>query len=89
MFGSIRTYVRDHILPIQLPPIVSSKQMGRNLTKLVLPIITFVALGKIQGAEAGFGLFSVCMAACLTSTGGAFPPACVQLCVTTLAMGPV
>ncbi|MEK7340278.1 MAG: hypothetical protein AABZ92_06175, partial [Verrucomicrobiota bacterium] len=44
------------------------------------------ALSSVPTADAGFGLFALCMSACLaagTGTGGAFWPMCVAICCPT------
>ncbi|KAG8173337.1 hypothetical protein JTE90_025372 [Oedothorax gibbosus] len=42
------------------------------------------AMSSIPTADAGFGLFALCMSTCLASTGGAFPPMCWAICCGTV-----
>lgn len=71
---------------------VGAKYITSKLTpsKLVKAGVLFGAvqvISSVPGADAGFGLFHICMAACLaagTGTGGAFWPMCVAICCPTV-----
>ena len=75
-------------------PIFETMQVGANYvaSKITLSKITKAgvlfgavqALSSVPGADAGFGLFALCMSTCIASTGGAFPPMCWAICCGTV-----
>ena len=66
-------------------PLPSVSQMIKNIQRIAIPLILLGAATYTPKAEAGFGFFTVCMAACTAATGGALVPACVAACVASLA----
>ncbi|PWU14882.1 MAG: hypothetical protein C5B45_03785 [Chlamydiae bacterium] len=77
-------------------PIFETMQVGANYiaskltpSKLVKAGVLFgavQAVSSVPGADAGFGLFALCMSTCLAAaggTGGAFWPMCVAICCPT------
>lgn len=61
------------------------REMAAKIKMVAIPAILTVGAYSVGEAEAGFGFFTVCMAACTAATGGALVPACVAACVGTLA----
>lgn len=54
--------------------------MARKCTSIALPLIGLVALNGIPTVSAGPAAYASCVAICLASTLGAFPPACAAAC---------
>ena len=75
-------------------PVFETMQAGANYIAGKLTPSKLVTVGVLVGAvkamssiptaDAGFGLFALCMSACLASSGGAFPPMCWAICCGTV-----
>lgn len=72
---------------------ISDRLKPKNLLKVgcvVAPIFTALQMASnVPGADAGLLCLHFCMVGCLAATGGAFPPACLAMCIPACSTNPV
>ncbi len=96
MVAAVRNFTLK-IGALQNVTLPSLNQVARNVSKVALPLVCFLALQAPQAADAGLGSYLACIALITASggalTGGALIPSCAntaaRLCLPLLfAPGP-